>query len=47
MCGTPEVAKQWHDAGYQMLALDSDTRLLTTASEQIAARAKKLISARD
>jgi hypothetical protein len=30
-----------------MLALDSDTRLLTTASEQIAKHAKKLISGRD
>jgi 2-keto-3-deoxy-L-rhamnonate aldolase RhmA len=47
MCGTPEVAKQWHDVGYQMLALDSDTRLLMTATEQIAERAKKLISTRD
>jgi 2-keto-3-deoxy-L-rhamnonate aldolase RhmA len=47
MCGTPEVAKQWHDVGYQMLALDADTRLLMTATEQIAERAKKLISARD
>jgi 4-hydroxy-2-oxoheptanedioate aldolase len=44
MCGTPEVAKQWHDVGYQMLALDADTRLLMTATEQIAERAKKLIS---
>jgi hypothetical protein len=40
------VAKQWHDAGYQMLALDADTRLLTTASALIAERAKKLLSAR-
>src|SRR5260370_29089256 len=42
MCGTPEVAKQWYDAGYRMLALESDTRLLLNASEQIAQRAKKL-----
>jgi 2-keto-3-deoxy-L-rhamnonate aldolase RhmA len=42
MCGSPEVAKQWQEIGYQMLALDSDTRLLATASEQIAERAKKL-----
>jgi 4-hydroxy-2-oxoheptanedioate aldolase len=42
MCGTAEVAKQWRDAGYQMLALDSDTRLLTTATEQLAEHAKKL-----
>jgi len=43
MCGTPEVAKQWHDAGYRMLALESDTRLLMSAAEQIAERAKKLV----
>ena len=43
MCGSPEVAKQWHDAGYQMLALDSDTRLLMNASEQIAQSARKLV----
>jgi len=42
MCGTPEVAKQWRNAGYQMLALEADTRLLMSASEQIVARAKKL-----
>lgn len=44
MCGTPEVAKQWHDVGYRMLALESDTRLLMTASEQIAERARKLLT---
>jgi 4-hydroxy-2-oxoheptanedioate aldolase len=44
MCGTPEVAAQWHKVGYQMLALDSDTRLLATATEQIADKAKKLIA---
>ena len=42
MCGTPEVAAQWRAAGYQMLALEADTRLLARASEQIAERAKKL-----
>lgn len=42
MCGSPEVAKQWYDVGYQMLALDADTRLLATATEQIAEQAKKL-----
>jgi 4-hydroxy-2-oxoheptanedioate aldolase len=42
MCGTAEVARQWHKAGFQMLALESDTRLLVTALEQIATRAKKL-----
>src|SRR5260370_31247207 len=40
MCGTPEVAKQWHEVGYQMLALDADTRPLTTATQPNADRAK-------
>jgi 4-hydroxy-2-oxoheptanedioate aldolase len=44
MCGSAEVARQWHNAGYQMLALDSDTRLLTAASDTIAATARKLIA---
>jgi 4-hydroxy-2-oxoheptanedioate aldolase len=47
MCGTPEVAMQWRKVGFQMLALDFDTRLLATASERIAARAKELASAVD
>jgi 4-hydroxy-2-oxoheptanedioate aldolase len=42
MCGTAEVALQWRNAGYQMLALDADTRLLATAEEELAERAKKL-----
>jgi 4-hydroxy-2-oxoheptanedioate aldolase len=42
MCGSPEVARQWHQAGYQMLALESDTRLLTTATEQIVVQSKQL-----
>ena len=44
MCGSAEVAMQWHKAGYQMLALESDTRLLTAASETIAAKSRKLIA---
>jgi 4-hydroxy-2-oxoheptanedioate aldolase len=44
MCGSAEVAAQWHRAGYQMLALESDTRLLTAASEQITEKSKKLLS---
>lgn len=43
MCGSPEVALQWHRVGYQMLALESDTRLLTAASERIVAESKKLM----
>jgi 4-hydroxy-2-oxoheptanedioate aldolase len=44
MCGSAEVAKQWHNVGYQMLGLESDTRLLTAASDQIAANSKKLVA---
>ncbi len=43
MCGTPEVALQWRKAGFLMLALQSDTRLLTAATEEIATRAKELL----
>lgn len=43
MCGSPEVALQWHKAGYQMLALDSDTRLLMTATEQMVVQSKQLM----
>jgi 4-hydroxy-2-oxoheptanedioate aldolase len=42
MCGTPEVAIQWQKVGFQMLALESDTRLLADATGQIVERAKKL-----
>jgi len=43
MCGTPEVALHWRKAGFLMLALQSDTRLLTAATEEIAARSKELL----
>lgn len=43
MCGSPEVALQWSRAGYQMLALESDTRLLTAATDRIVAESKKLL----
>lgn len=42
MCGTPEVARQWHAVGYRMLALASDTRLLADALNSIAERARSL-----
>jgi 4-hydroxy-2-oxoheptanedioate aldolase len=42
MCGSPEVAHQWQETGYRMLALESDTTLLTTATQQIVAQSKKL-----
>lgn len=43
MCGSPEVAKQWQQNGYQMVATESDTRLLTVASEQIVSQSRNLI----
>jgi len=46
MCGSPEVAQQWQETGYQMLALESDTRLLTAASEDIVARSRKFLKDR-
>jgi 4-hydroxy-2-oxoheptanedioate aldolase len=44
MCGSSEVAAQWHQVGYQMLALESDTRLLTAATELIVVKSKKMIA---
>jgi 4-hydroxy-2-oxoheptanedioate aldolase len=44
MCGSAEVATQWFKAGYQMLALESDTRLLTAASDLIVEKSKKLLA---
>ena len=44
MCGSAEVAMQWQKVGYQMLALESDTRLLTAATDQIIEKSKKLIA---
>jgi 4-hydroxy-2-oxoheptanedioate aldolase len=44
MCGSPEVALQWQKTGYQMLALDSDTRLLTVALEQLVVQSRRLIT---
>lgn len=43
MCGSPEVALQWQKVGFQMLALESDTRLLTAATEQVVVESKKLM----
>lgn len=44
MCGTAEVAMQWQKVGYRMLALESDTRLLTAATDQIVQKSKKLLT---
>lgn len=42
MCGTAAVAHQWAEAGFQMLALQSDSALLTAASAEIVTEARKL-----
>ena len=47
MCGKPEVAIQWQKVGFQMLALDSDTRLLAEATREIIERAQKLAQSTD
>lgn len=46
MCGTAEVARQWHEAGFVMLGLQSDTRLLAAATEQLVTDAKRLTEPR-
>lgn len=43
MCGAPGVARQWSDAGFQMLALQSDSQLLAGASSQIVTEARELV----
>jgi len=43
MCGSAAVANQWSEAGFQMLALQSDTQLLTAASAQIVSEARELV----
>jgi len=44
MCGSPEVARQWHEVGFVMLALQSDTRLLRDATRDIVSRARALLT---
>jgi len=44
MCGSPAVAKQWREAGFQMLALQSDTQLLTAATAEILTEARTLLA---
>lgn len=46
MCGTPEVGLQWYEVGFQMLAINSDTSLLTSATEHIVEAARKLTVSR-
>ena len=43
MCGSGEVARQWHDIGFVMLGLQSDTRLLSSASEELVGSARDLL----
>jgi hypothetical protein len=47
MCGSPEVALQWHQVGFVMLGLQSDTRLLAAASEDIVEQSRRLTQRRD
>jgi 4-hydroxy-2-oxoheptanedioate aldolase len=46
MCGTPEVARQWHEVGFVMLGLQGDTRLLAAATEDIVTDARRLTEPR-
>jgi 4-hydroxy-2-oxoheptanedioate aldolase len=43
MCGSGKVARQWHDIGFVMLGMQSDTRLLAAASEELVNSARKLL----
>jgi len=43
MCGSGGVARQWHDVGFVMLGMQSDTRLLAAASEDIVKGARELL----
>ena len=47
MCGSPQVALQWHQIGFVMLGLQSDTRLLAVASEEIVTESRRLTGRRD
>ncbi|HET7467058.1 MAG TPA: aldolase/citrate lyase family protein [Candidatus Dormibacteraeota bacterium] len=44
MCGSPGVAQQWSEQGFQMLALQSDSQLLAGASAQIVTEARELLA---
>jgi 4-hydroxy-2-oxoheptanedioate aldolase len=43
MCGSGKVARQWHDIGFVMLGMQSDTRLLAVASEDLVNSARELL----
>ena len=43
MCGTAEVALQWHHVGFVMLGMQGDTRLLAAASHDLVARTRALL----
>ncbi len=42
MCGTPETAEHWRQAGYRMLAIEADARLLARAAAADAQRCREL-----
>jgi 4-hydroxy-2-oxoheptanedioate aldolase len=42
MCGSPETAEHWRQAGYRMLAIDSDGSMLTKAAQGDARRCREL-----
>jgi 4-hydroxy-2-oxoheptanedioate aldolase len=42
MCGTPETAEHWRQAGFRMLAIDSDASMLTKAAQADARRCREL-----
>lgn len=44
MCGTPETAEHWRQAGFRMLAIESDARLLSRAAQADARRCRELAS---
>jgi 4-hydroxy-2-oxoheptanedioate aldolase len=46
MCGTAEVARQWYEVGFVMLGLQSDTRLLASATEELVRDARRLTAPR-
>jgi 4-hydroxy-2-oxoheptanedioate aldolase len=46
MCGSAEVARQWHEVGFVMLALQSDTRLLAAATQELVTTARRLTEPR-
>ncbi|MDQ6691287.1 MAG: aldolase/citrate lyase family protein [Candidatus Dormibacteraeota bacterium] len=42
MCGTPETAEHWRQAGFRMLAIESDARMLARAAQADVRRCREL-----